>query len=242
MLRGLLREVIRFYRRRLSGRGPFARVRCTFSGLESCSAFAERVVAETPSTLLAVRRIRRRLARCRDLSLYCLPGGRLGWGSGYDAMLTAASPQEAASRLGRRLAEEGEGVSVCAAVRRAAVLVAEAAEGAPRTALPEGRAPLPVLREVAALRRVLQRRLWERGLLAVVAAAGTALALLGGPGTALAVACLLVAAGALVRMRAARAQLRRLEWLEVLACVTGPGVAARAAMPGPRCAGPPHEA
>jgi hypothetical protein len=208
-------------------------VRCTFSGLESCSAFAERVVAETPSTLLAVRRILRRLARCRDLSLYRLPGGRLGWGRGYDAVLTAALPQQAAYGLNSRLAEDGEGVAVCAAVRRAAALVSVAAEAAPRATLPERLAPLPVIREVSALRRALQRRLWERGLLAAVAAAGAALASLEGWGMVLAVACLLVAAVGLVRMRAARAQLRRLEWLEVLACVTGPDVAGCAAPPGP---------
>jgi hypothetical protein len=49
----------------------------------------------------------------------------------------------------------------------------------------------------------------------------------------LAVACLFVAAVGLVRMRAARAQLQRLEWLEILACVTGPDVAECAAPPGP---------
>src|SRR5262249_17756872 len=80
------------------------------SGLESCSAFAERVVAETPSTLLAVRRILRRLARCRDLSLYHLPGGRLGWGRGYDAVLTSALPEQAACGRDNPLAGDGEGV------------------------------------------------------------------------------------------------------------------------------------
>jgi hypothetical protein len=46
-------RALRSYRRRLSGRGPFAKVRCAFEGMETCSAYAERAVRESPSAWIA---------------------------------------------------------------------------------------------------------------------------------------------------------------------------------------------
>jgi putative component of membrane protein insertase Oxa1/YidC/SpoIIIJ protein YidD len=222
MLRRILLLAIRFYRRRLSGRGPFARVRCTFCGLESCSAFGERILTETPSTLRAVRRILRRLGRCRGLSLYRLPEGRLGWGSGYDPVLTSETPQEGVRQLERALAQDGEGNRVCAAVGRAAGLVAVAA-GEAVDALASPSAPMLAVRDSAGMRRVLAQRLGRRCLFALAAAGLGGTAYLVGLGAGALVPCLLGAALALAQARAARHLLRRLEWLEVLAAIEGPG-------------------
>lgn len=77
------------YRRRLSGRGPLRRVRCTFHHGETCSAYGRRVAVEAPGALAALRLIRRRLHRCADASLYTLSGDVLGWGPAYDRPLAA---------------------------------------------------------------------------------------------------------------------------------------------------------
>ncbi len=219
ILRGVLLFLVRFYRRRLSGRGPLARVRCTFAGMESCAAFAERILIETPSTLQAVRRILRRLSRCRHLSLYRLPSGRLGWGSDYDAVLTASSPLEGARRLENSLAEDGEGGSVRAAVHRAAALVTVAAATVPHQA---AAAPLPVVRDSNALQQTFRRRFRGHCLLAAFALTSGTIAWLGDCGALVVVVCLIALLG-FVRARSAQAVLRRLEWLEVLASIEGPG-------------------
>jgi putative component of membrane protein insertase Oxa1/YidC/SpoIIIJ protein YidD len=63
---------IRAYRRWLSGRGPLRQVRCTFHDNESCSAFGLRAAREAPSARVALGRIRRRIRRCGDASLFAL--------------------------------------------------------------------------------------------------------------------------------------------------------------------------
>jgi hypothetical protein len=64
------------------------RVRCTFGHCESCSAYGLRAAREAPTVRAAIGRIRRRLARCRDASVYALvapDGGRaLGWGDDHE--------------------------------------------------------------------------------------------------------------------------------------------------------------
>lgn len=69
-MRALLRLGIRGYRRFLSGRGPLARVTCSFARSESCSAYGLRVTTESQGTMEALRLIRQRLARCGRASLY----------------------------------------------------------------------------------------------------------------------------------------------------------------------------
>jgi putative component of membrane protein insertase Oxa1/YidC/SpoIIIJ protein YidD len=221
MIRQVLLAGIHCYRRRLSGRGPFARVRCTFAELESCSAFAERILNETPSAPDAVGRILRRLARCRHLSLYRLREGRLGWGRDYDVVLTRGSKQDGACRLDRALAADGESVLVRTALIKGAALVAAAA-GVPDDARPTTAPPLPLIRDGEAARQAFTRRLRRRGLAALVAAGvGTAVFLAGG-GALVVLPCFLVAFGSLVLTWTDRAALQRLEWLEVLAAIEGP--------------------
>jgi hypothetical protein len=87
-VRRALVAAILFYRRRLSGRGPLRKVRCTFGHCESCSAYGLRAAREAPTVREAIGRIRRRLRRCRDASVYALvapDGGRaLAWGDDLD--------------------------------------------------------------------------------------------------------------------------------------------------------------
>jgi putative component of membrane protein insertase Oxa1/YidC/SpoIIIJ protein YidD len=83
----VLSLAIRAYRRWLSGRGPLRRVRCTFDDSESCSAFGLRAACEAPTTRVALARIRRRLRRCGDASLFALDARVLGWGAGHDRPL-----------------------------------------------------------------------------------------------------------------------------------------------------------
>ncbi|HUQ01479.1 MAG TPA: hypothetical protein VM261_03240 [Kofleriaceae bacterium] len=93
---------IRGYRRWISGRGPLRRVRCTFDHRasdrddgaatgESCSAFGLRAAMESPSARVAWGRIRRRIQRCGEISLFALdaPDGTraLGWGADHDRSL-----------------------------------------------------------------------------------------------------------------------------------------------------------
>jgi hypothetical protein len=125
-------------------------------------------------------------------------------------------------RLETTLAEDGEGDVVRAAVHRAAMLVAVAAETAPQPALATNSAPLPLLRDGAALRQAVWRRFRGRCLLVVAAVALTGTAFLWDLGTLAVVFGLLVAVLGFTRARAARALLQRLEWLEVLACIEGP--------------------
>lgn len=104
---------IRLYRRCLSGRGALRRVRCTFHHSESCSTFGLRVARTSPSAWVALGRIRRRLRRCRDASIYATGPGALAWGADHDrpldellATLTAdtEAPASRAVVLAARLA------------------------------------------------------------------------------------------------------------------------------------------
>ncbi|MBE7452520.1 MAG: membrane protein insertion efficiency factor YidD [Kofleriaceae bacterium] len=107
------------YRRWLSGRGPLARVRCTFHHGQSCSAFGLRAVDEAPGTWAALGRIRRRLRRCGATSIHALtdPAGRraLGWGPDHDRPL---------GELCAELTADGEQPADVAAVLAARVVVA----------------------------------------------------------------------------------------------------------------------
>lgn len=78
----LLVGLILFYRRFLSGRGPF-RAACSFAGHESCSAYGLRVARTSGSVRVAIARIARRLGRCRDA--YLVGDGRvLSWAHVHD--------------------------------------------------------------------------------------------------------------------------------------------------------------
>jgi putative component of membrane protein insertase Oxa1/YidC/SpoIIIJ protein YidD len=220
MLRRVLLAGIRFYRRRLSGRGPFRRVRCTFEGLESCSAFAERIVQETPSAWTAMRRILRRLRRCRHLSLYQLKDGKLGWGSDYDTALGGVCVEEAARQMDSALAADGEGTRVRASVVRATALVAAAA-GSPAVPV-AGSWPLPLIRSGTAMQQVFARRYRRRILAAVVAAAVGTVAVFLDQGAVVIAFCFLLAGVKLLLCMSARGVVRRLLWLEVLSAIEGP--------------------
>lgn len=80
MRRALVAAIIG-YRRHLSGRGPLRAVRCTFAHGESCSAYGLRAAREAPTVGRALGRIRRRLRRCRDASVYVTADGArsLAW-------------------------------------------------------------------------------------------------------------------------------------------------------------------
>ena len=93
--RALLLGGIDGYRRWLSGRGPFARVRCTFEATESCSAYGRRIASEltqSGDTVRALGLIRARLGRCGAAAVFRVDGnlGDLGdlaglvWGPVYD--------------------------------------------------------------------------------------------------------------------------------------------------------------
>jgi len=225
--RRALLAAIRFYRRRLRGRGPFARVRCTFEGLETCSEYGLRAALEGPP-LRALGRIGRRLRRCRDLSLFALEGGGLGFGAAYDGVLLGSSAARAAAAIDRTLAGDGEGEAVRAAVRNAAARVA-AAPFDPAPGAPAGSARLPLVRDARALAGRLAAR-WRR---LAIAALGAAVALAGAAAAgAPPAACALVAFAVALAVLAARAtshRLRRLEWLAVIAALEpaapAPGVA-----------------
>ncbi len=207
-MKRLLLAVIGFYRRRLSGRGPFAQVRCTFEGLESCSLYAERITRESPSAWVALGRIRRRLRRCRHLSLYRLAEGKLGWGRDYDVVLKGSGKRV----LDDALRQDGECEPVRAAVGRAAARVAGAR-------IESG--PLPLLRDAEGARRTWKRRLWARLTAVGILAALASIAALVGAGifTVIPLLAALIPAGL---ARTASSILRRLDWLEVLAAIDGP--------------------
>jgi hypothetical protein len=217
MLRSLLLALVQLYRRRLSCRGPFAGVRCTFEKQESCCAFALRTLEDTPSGAAALTRIVRRLGRCRQLSLYRLADGSVGWGSGFDQVVAAPALDCALDRLDRELAADGECPSVRCAVRQAAMLASAAASAHPHASYAWVATDLPLIRDATAVRRALGRRFTTR------CALGTALALampVSGPvlGMSLGVACTLALASAW----SAWTLRRRLSGLEVLAELDGP--------------------
>jgi hypothetical protein len=218
LLRAALLAAIGFYRRRLSGRGPFARCRCTFGQLESCSAFGERTAREAPSTPAAVRRIVRRLVRCRDLSLFHLEDGGLGGGRGYDALLRAVGPAAAVRALDGALVRDGESSAVRAAVGRAVALVA-AAQPVRRG---PASAPALLIRDAAAVRRALRCRRRSRAAVALAAGGLGGTAALAGCGAFLILPLFLTAVLAAVSARAARRRLGRLERLELFAALEGP--------------------
>lgn len=117
--RRVVAAAIAGYRRWLSGRGPLARVRCTFHHGQSCSAFGLRAVDEAPGTWAALGRIRRRLRRCGASSIHALtdPEGRraLGWGPDHDRPL---------GELCAELTADGEHPADVAAVLAAREVVA----------------------------------------------------------------------------------------------------------------------
>ncbi len=226
MLRRVLLAGIRFYRRHLSGRGPLQRVRCTFSEQESCSAFAERIMHETPAVWTAMRRVRRRLRRCRHLSLYQLQDHKLGWGSDYDAVLGARSVEEAVRQIDHTLAADGEGTQVRASVVRATALVATAT-GRPLVPVAGG-SPLPVIRSGMAMRQAFTRRYRRRMVVAFATATSGVTAFLCDQGPVVVELTFLLAAVELVLAMNARGVVRRLLWLEVLASIDGPSIQRKA--------------
>jgi len=108
----LLVSLIRGYRRFVSGRGPLSRVRCTFEATESCSAYGLRA-AQEESGPRAMRRILRRLERCRSCSIY-RSGEGWNWGAAHD---------RAPDDLHRQLHEDRELASTQASVLTARALV-----------------------------------------------------------------------------------------------------------------------
>ncbi len=197
----VLAAAIGGYRRWLSGRGPLRRVRCTFHAGESCSSFGLRAAREAPSAPAAWGRIRRRLRRCRDASLFALTaadGSRaLGWGADHERPL---------DELCAELAADGEAAAACATVLAARELVArwrgdvvEVVELAPRR---RGLPPAQVaLRHPPPPRRVARALTWRVALASIVVPA----AALVSPGPAIALA----AAAAFMLIGSARGHLAR---------------------------------
>jgi putative component of membrane protein insertase Oxa1/YidC/SpoIIIJ protein YidD len=215
----MLQTLIRFYRRRLSGRGVFRHVRCTFTGLESCSAFGERIAREAPSTWAAICRILRRLKRCRHLSLFRFPSGALGWGRGYDALLRAESARDTVRNLDDALIRDGENAEVRAAAREAALLVLMHNGTFRGRRVP--RSPL-LLRDASAVRRMITRRLYSRTMAVLFFAAVAMVVTIAGFRMPFVAPFWLAGAVAALSMWASRRLLARLERLELLADIEGP--------------------
>lgn len=199
-MRRALAAAIRGYRRWLSGRGPLARVRCSFHASESCSAFGLRAATTAGSTWQAVGRIRRRLRRCRDASVYALPGehGRhvLGWGADHDRDL---------DELCAELARDGESPAARALILAARELVARwRSDPLELAALRPLRHDLPPA--AVALRAPPPPRRVRVAPLAVILTLLLALALVA---PWVAVAALLLITGLAWRSRRARLSLRR---------------------------------
>ena len=199
-MRRALAAAIRGYRRWLSGRGPLARVRCSFHASESCSAFGLRAATTAPSTWQAVARIRRRLRRCRDVSVYALPGehGRhvLGWGADHDRDL---------DELCAELARDGESPAAQALVLAARGLVARwRSDPLELAALRPLRHDLPP--SAVSLRAPPPPRRVRIAPLAVILALIVAVAFVA---PCAAVAALLLTTGLARRSRRARLSLRR---------------------------------
>jgi putative component of membrane protein insertase Oxa1/YidC/SpoIIIJ protein YidD len=170
LVRKLLAVAIRFYRERLSGRGPFQRVSCTFDRCESCSAYGERMVQEAATCREALARIRRRLQRCRSLSLFRFPDGKLGHASGYDGMLTHASPTRFLQSLDDKLAHDDESLQVRQAVRHAAWQIMAGEQGLqPNTNAMAG-SPSLLVRDAVMAQHTLARRRRRAVFLAAVMA------------------------------------------------------------------------
>jgi putative component of membrane protein insertase Oxa1/YidC/SpoIIIJ protein YidD len=219
LVRKVLAAGIGFYRRRLSGRGPFKGVRCTFAQCESCSAYGERMIREAPTGLAALRRIVRRLQRCRHLSLFRFENGGLGQGSGYDTLLNRPSAGATLKLLDDTLAGDGECLPARQAVRQAALQVLVSAGAWPAGNAAMKKSPGLLVRDAAAVQRALARRLSRRTVLAVVAAGGGAMVWAVTLGSLLLVPLLLatffLAASALGAHRL-RTRLHRLEILNAL--------------------------
>ena len=114
---GCLVKLITFYRRHLSGRGPFRFVVCTFFQTESCSAYGLRVSRRVATSLpMALSLIRRRLRRCREAGLYRRPSG-WAWAGMFDV------PDELS--LLKSLEADHELPQTAASLLRSRALVAE---------------------------------------------------------------------------------------------------------------------
>jgi putative component of membrane protein insertase Oxa1/YidC/SpoIIIJ protein YidD len=204
---------IRGYRRWVSGRGPLRRVRCTFDhgdhgGGESCSAFGLRAALEAPGARVAWGRIRRRIHRCGETSLFALdaPDGTraLGWGADHDRPL---------DELHAELVADGERAAACAQVLSAREVAARwrgdladvVAARARRGDLAPVRPPLRAMPRLALLARALGWRV----LAATLVVAGAAIAIAPLAGAALAALALLPMAAITRRHLARRARLRR---------------------------------
>ncbi len=169
--------LILWYRRRLSGRGPLARVGCTFAHTESCSAYGLRVALEARSLLDAVWLILARLRRCGTASLYEQPGG-ISWGEAFDD----CDPADLDARLVTALETE----KTRALMHRSAGLVAvrcgrrgDAREHLARAAALSDTSPRPCVRRSPRLARSLRARLHRRLLVLSVASVGLSISLSG---------------------------------------------------------------
>jgi hypothetical protein len=215
--RALLLGLIRVYRQRLAGRGPFRNVRCTFAHLESCSAYGERIAREAPSTGAALRCICGRLRRCRDLSLFRFPDGALGWASRYDPLVSAVSPPDAVGALDDDLRQAGECSEVRVAVRDASLLVLDHARdgyGRKSTAL--------LVRNALAVRRSLRRRFHNRAAMSLFLVGLAAVGASAQAGIALFLPLMPAATIVTVSAWASHRLVERIDRLEVLSALEPP--------------------
>ncbi|MEZ4401508.1 MAG: membrane protein insertion efficiency factor YidD [Kofleriaceae bacterium] len=205
-MRALVVLAIRGYRRWLSGRGPLARVRCTFASGASCSAYGLRAARTAPTVGAALGQIRRRLRRCRDASVYAVDsGGRhaLGWGALHDVPLA-----EVEASLGA----DGEDAADRATVLAARALVARwRGDALALVEVTAARRGLPAARPQ--VRRVPTWRDVARGLVPSTAALASVVAVLAHLAPVVAPLAAAAAVGlVLARLRVAyrqRARLRR---------------------------------
>jgi putative component of membrane protein insertase Oxa1/YidC/SpoIIIJ protein YidD len=188
--RGLLLALIALYRRWLRGRGPLARVRCSFEHAESCSRYGERVVADVATSApQALTLIVGRLRRCRHAALFRERDRGWLWGPLYD--------DHHANRLEKALQAAHEREDSQAVLLQSAAIAAhargerDAAQAllaeARSSATSAGHLPRPLARDGAALRATLRRGLKRRfamaaalagvGLLATLPSFGAAVAL-----------------------------------------------------------------
>ena len=182
----LLARLILLYRRRISGRGVFGRLRCSFEGSESCSRYGQRVTDEGCSALVAARLIAARLRRCSGARVYRFGDGGLGGEPLLEDVTAAIDFEAARGGVLRELMEARELAGSCAVV--GAAIDALARDRGLRVRVPEGAPWRFVLRSGEGAQRGARRRLCALSAaalgLALAAAASASLVLAFGAGLA----------------------------------------------------------
>jgi hypothetical protein len=175
---------------------------------------------EAPSTWIAVRRILGRLRRCRELSLYRFSDSAVGWGKAFDAVVESPATNQAICILDDALEQAGESKPVRSAVREAALAVCENSCFVNLRKVRDN--DVLIVRNAAAVRRSLTRRVYSRAAMSLFSAGLSAAAVLAGASIALIAPLMLAAAITAASAWASRRVIARIDRLEVLVALEGP--------------------